>query len=323
MLGEKSEQESLLAKVSQGKMATGSRRKREFMPDEKKDAMYWEKRRKNNEAAKRSREKRRLNDFALESRMVALSEENNYLKAELLSLKLRFGLITSAVYNQQTQSIQNSLGFYLTGHKSSKLDSPFLSLESFCQDSCYIGPQTFSPKIAITDSTEFIFKDLPKSRKFLYTDKELDETQLHPATKYNPTTHQPKKYESAFKPIIHPHYFDCHFLDKYPYCCSSLYDKNIPGTSSDMMQMSRHKFPSTASRSNEEDESVHQRFLPLFQCGLPDFCDDASVVKTSSALPHKLRIKTKTSGHMEDNKAGSEAAEKASAEEEIHHQPKM
>ena len=35
------------------------RRKREFISDEKKDASYWEKRRKNNEAAKRSREKRR------------------------------------------------------------------------------------------------------------------------------------------------------------------------------------------------------------------------------------------------------------------------
>ncbi|MBN3323025.1 NFIL3 protein, partial [Atractosteus spatula] len=46
------------------------------MPDEKKDASYWEKRRKNNEAAKRSREKRRVNDFVLESRLLALGEEN-------------------------------------------------------------------------------------------------------------------------------------------------------------------------------------------------------------------------------------------------------
>nr|XP_033813103.1 nuclear factor interleukin-3-regulated protein-like [Geotrypetes seraphini] len=317
MLGEESEHESLLAKVSQGKMATGSRRKREFMPEEKKDAMYWEKRRKNNEAAKRSREKRRLNDFALESRMVALSEENNYLKAELLSLKLRFGLITSAVYNQQAQSIQNSLGLYLTGHKLSKVDSPFLSLESFCQDSCHIRPQSLSPKIAITDSTEFIVKDLPMSRKFFYTDKELDEKQTHPVTKYNPITHQSKNFESAFKPIIHPYYFDYHFLDKYPYCFPS-YDKNNPGTSSNMIEMSRHKFPSTASSSSGDDESVHQRVFPLLQCGLPDFYEDASVVKASSALPHKLRIKTKTSGHMADNKAGSKVV-KASDEEETDH----
>ncbi|XP_026873912.2 nuclear factor, interleukin 3 regulated, member 4 [Electrophorus electricus] len=69
------------------------RRKREFTPEEKKDASYWEKRRKNNEAAKRSREKRRVNDYMLETRLVALCEENAALRAELLSLKLRYGLL--------------------------------------------------------------------------------------------------------------------------------------------------------------------------------------------------------------------------------------
>uniref|UniRef100_A0A8B9IQG5 BZIP domain-containing protein n=1 Tax=Anser cygnoides TaxID=8845 RepID=A0A8B9IQG5_ANSCY len=73
-------------KLLHGKVRGPSRRKREFMPDEKKDNMYWEKRRKNNEAAKRSREKRRLNDFAMESQLAALSEENAILRTELLSL---------------------------------------------------------------------------------------------------------------------------------------------------------------------------------------------------------------------------------------------
>ncbi|XP_048667028.1 NFIL3 like protein [Marmota marmota marmota] len=69
------------------------RRQREFMPEEKKDTVYWEKRRKNNEAAKRSREKRRLNDVAVESRLAALLEENALLRAELRALRLRFGLL--------------------------------------------------------------------------------------------------------------------------------------------------------------------------------------------------------------------------------------
>ncbi|XP_066564073.1 NFIL3 like protein [Amia ocellicauda] len=69
------------------------RRKREFIPDEKKDDGYWDKRKKNNEAAKRSREKRRVNDMVLENRVIALLEENARLKAELLALKFRFGLI--------------------------------------------------------------------------------------------------------------------------------------------------------------------------------------------------------------------------------------
>ncbi|XP_071361356.1 NFIL3 like protein-like [Trachinotus anak] len=69
------------------------RRKREFIPNEKKDEGYWDKRRKNNEAAKRSREKRRANDMVLERRVLGLLEENARLRAELLALKFRFGLV--------------------------------------------------------------------------------------------------------------------------------------------------------------------------------------------------------------------------------------
>ncbi|XP_063058124.1 nuclear factor, interleukin 3 regulated, member 3 [Engraulis encrasicolus] len=71
----------------------GLRRKREFIPDERKDDSYWDKRKKNNEAAKRSREKRRVNDVVLEGRVMALLEENARLRAELLALKFRFGLV--------------------------------------------------------------------------------------------------------------------------------------------------------------------------------------------------------------------------------------
>lgn len=70
-----------------------ARRKREFIHEEKKDDGYWDKRRKNNEAAKRSREKRRANDMVLERRVLGLLEENARLRAELLALKFRFGLV--------------------------------------------------------------------------------------------------------------------------------------------------------------------------------------------------------------------------------------
>lgn len=90
------------------KTSMASRRKREFISDEKKDASYWEKRRKNNEAAKRSREKRRLNDMVLENRVMALNEENVRLKTELLQLKLRFGLISTAAYMEKSQQITSN-----------------------------------------------------------------------------------------------------------------------------------------------------------------------------------------------------------------------
>ncbi|XP_034390267.1 nuclear factor interleukin-3-regulated protein-like [Cyclopterus lumpus] len=70
-----------------------ARRKREFIPTNKKDDGYWDKRKKNNEAAKRSREKRRAKDMVLERRVMGLLEENGRLKAELLALKFRVGLV--------------------------------------------------------------------------------------------------------------------------------------------------------------------------------------------------------------------------------------
>ncbi|XP_029005094.1 nuclear factor, interleukin 3 regulated, member 4 [Betta splendens] len=85
----------------------GARRKREFIPEEKKDALYWEKRRKNNEAAKRSREKRRMNDYVLESHFVALKEENARLSAELMAIKLHFGLIHPAAFAAQSNQLQH------------------------------------------------------------------------------------------------------------------------------------------------------------------------------------------------------------------------
>ncbi|XP_054634715.1 nuclear factor interleukin-3-regulated protein-like isoform X2 [Dunckerocampus dactyliophorus] len=69
------------------------RRKHRLIPSKEKDEGYWDKRRKNNEAAKRSREKRRANDMVLETRVLSLLEENARLRAELLAIKFRFGLV--------------------------------------------------------------------------------------------------------------------------------------------------------------------------------------------------------------------------------------
>ncbi|XP_026161328.1 uncharacterized protein LOC113129507 [Mastacembelus armatus] len=70
-----------------GHVSPVTRRKREMTPADKKDSAYWDKRRKNNEAAKRSREKRRMNDLMLERQLLTLSEENAQLRARVLSLQ--------------------------------------------------------------------------------------------------------------------------------------------------------------------------------------------------------------------------------------------
>lgn len=63
------------------------KRKKQFVPDELKNNKYWAKRCKNNEAAKRSREARRLKENQIAMRARFLEEENNALKGEVDHLK--------------------------------------------------------------------------------------------------------------------------------------------------------------------------------------------------------------------------------------------
>lgn len=63
-----------------------TRRKREFTPEELKDDSYWMKRSRNNEAAKRSRERRRTEERLLEERALQLLRENEKLKAALSAI---------------------------------------------------------------------------------------------------------------------------------------------------------------------------------------------------------------------------------------------
>ncbi|CAG0892121.1 unnamed protein product [Cyprideis torosa] len=68
------------------------RKQREFIPDNRKDESYWDRRRRNNEAAKRSREKRRFNDMILEQRVVELTRQTHFLQAQLEVVREKFGL---------------------------------------------------------------------------------------------------------------------------------------------------------------------------------------------------------------------------------------
>ena len=69
-----------------------NRRLREFTPEDQKDQIYWAKRRKNNEAAKRSREKRRLNCLILSHQVLRLASENKKLKMELIRIRKKLSL---------------------------------------------------------------------------------------------------------------------------------------------------------------------------------------------------------------------------------------
>ncbi|XP_054161760.1 nuclear factor interleukin-3-regulated protein-like [Oppia nitens] len=75
-----------------------SRKQREFIPEAKKDDCYWDRRKRNNEAAKRSREKRRISDMVLEARVLELTRENSVLRAELYAIKDKFCLSHTQTY---------------------------------------------------------------------------------------------------------------------------------------------------------------------------------------------------------------------------------
>lgn len=159
------------------------RRKREFISDEKKDASYWEKRRKNNEAAKRSREKRRLNDMVLENRVIALNDENVRLKTELLQLKLRFGLISTASYIEKSQQIgggnntgnggssssSSSTQYYSSGYSSSSqvmMNSDSSETEQSGRSEGHRQLVKYSPRGSLSDMSDGSSRDSPEPLPF-------------------------------------------------------------------------------------------------------------------------------------------------------------
>ncbi|XP_043224614.1 uncharacterized protein LOC122382856 [Amphibalanus amphitrite] len=94
----------------------GPRKQREFTKDTRKDDSYWDRRRRNNEAAKRSREKRRFNDMILETRVAELTRDNYLLRAQLNTIRDKFGIIGENHINQeevlaQMPTMDRILGF--------------------------------------------------------------------------------------------------------------------------------------------------------------------------------------------------------------------
>merc|ERR1712024_381130 len=65
------------------------KRKKSFVPQDSKDDKYWEKREKNNVAARRSREARRLKENQIALRTAYLEKENNGLKAQCDEIKAK------------------------------------------------------------------------------------------------------------------------------------------------------------------------------------------------------------------------------------------
>lgn len=75
-----------------------SRRTKRMVPNEAKDERYWEKRKRNNDAARRSRENKRQIELDMRARMVYLEEENSLLRKEITVLKTKYSLSPESRY---------------------------------------------------------------------------------------------------------------------------------------------------------------------------------------------------------------------------------
>ncbi|KAI1229458.1 nuclear factor interleukin-3-regulated protein, partial [Lamprotornis superbus] len=284
--------EMLLTEVSGKSKSSACRRKREFIPDEKKDAMYWEKRRKNNEAAKRSREKRRLNDLVLENKLIALGEENTTLKAELLSLKLKFGLISSAAYAQEIQKLGSATAAYFQDYQS-----PKSNINSFVDEHepSIVGSSCIS---VIKHSPQSSMSDVSETSTVEHTQPSRIQSNCRsPENKFQIIKQEPVELEretrddrSSQKASIYPHYMGATI---------NMYSHSPP-----LFQVNR--FSGNSPRTSETDDNAvvksfngeDEQQVPKGPIHSPaEHKNIRATVKVpevnSSALPHKLRIKAK------------------------------
>uniref|UniRef100_A0A3P9NA64 Nuclear factor, interleukin 3 regulated n=1 Tax=Poecilia reticulata TaxID=8081 RepID=A0A3P9NA64_POERE len=253
------------------------RRKREFIPEEKKDTIYWERRRKNNEAAKRSREKRRINDMVLENKLMALGEENASLKAELLSLKMKFGLVSSSAYAQEVQNVSSPP----TVNSHEELISPTAVQSLFQRDLAHVE---------LSKSCASAIKHLPLMPE-TWAASQASFT-VYRTADFKEEPEENTTWQETSTP--YKLYKNCkvsHLSDVYSQAASFM---QTARSSSNSLRNSDEN--SLCKASDGDDEQQVPKGLG------PSVADQRSVIVSthkvpdvsSSALPHKLRIKSRT-----------------------------
>lgn len=85
--------------ANQGDNKIPPKKRPHLTPENQKDGAYWEKRQKNNESAKRSREARRMKEEQIALRVVFLEQENLQLRTEVSLLKSEIEKLRCMLYN--------------------------------------------------------------------------------------------------------------------------------------------------------------------------------------------------------------------------------
>ncbi|XP_051828454.1 NFIL3 like protein [Antechinus flavipes] len=254
-----------------------TRRQREFMPEEKKDTTYWEKRRKNNEAAKRSREKRRLNDVAVEGRLAALKEENALLRAELMALKLHFGLLGPGTPHT-LQALLWRCPWSASRSPEGKLGQP--------------GGDSFRP--GSSGPKELVWRDSGSSHKMMGLDS--------PGLSHELLVPDPKNLDSA---ACSPAFFSCHLLGGHT-THLPLLDPGPRWGPWPPVPTGQEKSSGHWVLGNDDGPLVAKSASGAPSSGTP-YPHPVDKWKTTaqSSLPHKLRIKSRVLADWEDSPSSS------------------
>ncbi|XP_047102396.1 nuclear factor interleukin-3-regulated protein [Schistocerca piceifrons] len=265
------------------------RKQREFIPDNKKDESYWDRRRRNNEAAKRSREKRRFNDMILETRVVELTKENHVLKAQLAAFKDKFGVCGESLISvEQVMATLPTTEQVLSFTKRPKLSSAGSVGMPVGPPLLYTpGP---APAPAPTPSAAPAPAPAPSPIPTSVIHQPVSVQPLHPLQHAQPPT-------LAFPPPPPPHHDAYPEPDAYPYSFQlpSLHPPHPQFETSPVLNLSRTarsraQSPYELSSGDESASAPGPLPLPL-----------TLTVSASNSLPHKLRHKS----HLGDKDAAT------------------
>ncbi|NWR40824.1 NFIL3 protein, partial [Regulus satrapa] len=186
------------------------------------------------------------------------------------------------------------LGLYLRGHRAA---SPLLGMEPFAGDSCCPVQKSFVPKVL--EPAEFPCKTFNASTNILGCDSKpipMDKFGLQKDKKFD-SFFSPKRFDSSFSPTVCSPFlsypcpdrlaFPCPWLGSACFLCPS------PGTAEARKE-------SSTTVSDEDDEQEVPKISPVPSCSLACPSEEQLKGRSFAALPHKLRIKSKALGSLEE-----------------------
>ncbi|NXC09790.1 NFIL3 protein, partial [Orthonyx spaldingii] len=186
------------------------------------------------------------------------------------------------------------LGLYLRGQRAA---SPLLGMEPFAGDSCCPAQTSFVPKVL--EPAEFPCKTFNPSTNILGCDSKpiaMDTAGLQQPKRFE-ASFSPKRFEASFSPTVCSPFLSYPCPDKHPFpwpwLGSACFLCPSPGTAEARKE-------SGTTVSDEDDEQQVPKTSPVPPCSLVCPSEEPLKGRSFAALPHKLRIKSKALGSLEE-----------------------